>query len=398
MELRDAIEKANQILNEERANPTVRYRKREIVPGALGEIAASLSTHVELRQIRSKRPRSVQENPHAWVFESTNYTLLCALLSQVPEQDRHGFLTGALMRIVSAPGCTRATGQVYPVWNGLASELPLVAEFCVRNGAKEDFFRVLGEANPLPGHPLLLTQLEDMIALNFNLFTDAEYQRLELCVSNFAQTVNTQRIKIGLKRISPPQWGQIKGVDFVAVFREILEASKAIKEECRKARYFYTKASLEGFNLEINQDKNAVENYLQTLGFSSTLSQSLNEADRLYQGTSTPFDLKSSMGHLRSFLENLHAEALPAVETKVGVPAPQKWGEGLTYLRENGVLSKAEEGFAAGLYTLISDAGVHPPIAGREYARLARNVVIEYALLFLRKVEKLGLGLTRGTG
>ena len=35
-------------------------------------------------------------------------------------------------------------------------------------------------------------------------------------------------------------------------------------------------------------------------------------------------------------------------------------------------------------------------LAEREYARLFRNVVIEYALLFLRKLEK--LGLTRGTG
>jgi hypothetical protein len=55
------------------------------------------------------------------------------------------------------------------------------------------------------------------------------------------------------------------------------------------------------------------------------------------------------------------------------------------------VLSKTEEQFAASLYKLISNEGVHPTIAEREYARLARNVVIEYALLFLRKMDKLGL-------
>jgi hypothetical protein len=396
MELRDAIEKANQILDEERAHPTVRYDKKAIIPGALGQLAAALSTPKELQQIRSERPRNVQEDPLAWVFESTNYTLLCALLSQVPEKDRHSFLTSVLLRIVSAPGCARARGQVYPVWNGLTSELPLVAEFCVRNGAKEGFFRVLGEANPLPGHPLLLTQLEDMIALNFTLFTDAEYQRLELSVSNLAQTVHTHEVKFGLKRILPPQWDQIKDVNIGTVFREVLEAANAIKEQCRRARYLYLKASLlEGLNLEVNQDKEAVDGYLQRLGFSRTLIECLDQADRLYREGGDAFTLKSSMGHLRSFLENLHAEALPAVHAKGGDVIPEGWGEGLTYLRTRDVISQAEEKFAAGLYTLISDEAVHPLIAEREYARLARNVIIEYALLFLRKLEKLGFRLTQ---
>jgi len=48
------------------------------------------------------------------------------------------------------------------------------------------------------------------------------------------------------------------------------------------------------------------------------------------------------------------------------------------------------------LYTLLSDEGVHPIIAEKEYARLARNVVIEYALLFLRKLEKQGAKLMEG--
>jgi len=62
-------------------------------------------------------------------------------------------------------------------------------------------------------------------------------------------------------------------------------------------------------------------------------------------------------------------------------------------LRKSRVLSKTEEQLAASLYTLISDAAIHPLIAEREYARLSRNMVIEYALLFLRKLDKLGLGI-----
>ncbi len=188
------------------------------------------------------------------------------------------------------------------------------------------------------------------------------------------------------------RWPGTGNVNATALHIELTAAADGIEKECRKARYLYLKASLlEGLNLEVNQDKESVDSYLRALGFSATLIECLNQADRLYREAGDAFSLKSSMAHLRSFLEKLHAEALPTVQPKVAAPIPEKWGDGLAYLRNADVLSKAEEGFVAGLYTLISDEAVHPLIAEREYARLARNVVIEYALLFLRKVEKSGL-------
>jgi hypothetical protein len=68
-----------------------------------------------------------------------------------------------------------------------------------------------------------------------------------------------------------------------------------------------------------------------------------------------------------------------------------KWGEALMYLVSNAILTKPEELFASRFYTLMSDAGVHPLIAEREYARLMRNMSIEYGLLLLSKLDKLGL-------
>jgi hypothetical protein len=70
---------------------------------------------------------------------------------------------------------------------------------------------------------------------------------------------------------------------------------------------------------------------------------------------------------------------------------PSKWGEALRYLLDNAVLTKQEELFASQLYTLVSDAGVHALIAETEYARLMRNMGIEYGLLLLTKLDKLGL-------
>jgi hypothetical protein len=176
------------------------------------------------------------------------------------------------------------------------------------------------------------------------------------------------------------------------LLHEIIDATDNVREGCRKARYLYVKSFLlEGLNLEINRDKDVVQSYLRELGFTETLAQSLDEAERLYHEGGSAFSLKASMGHLRSFLENLHGDAFPGLHAKYGGTLPKSWGVGLVYLRDNQIFSSSEEKFAAGLYTLISDEAVHPLVAEREYARLFRNVVIEYALLFLRKIEKLGL-------
>jgi hypothetical protein len=163
-------------------------------------------------------------------------------------------------------------------------------------------------------------------------------------------------------------------------------------EACRQATFLYLKGSLlPGMNLEVNQDKSTVRTFLQKLGFDQLLIQSLDETERLYRTSTTPLDLKSCLGHLRSFLEQLHIQACAKVHTKSGGFPPLNWGGALKYLLDKAVLTKREEQFASTLYTLMSDTGVHPLIAEREYAWLMRNMSIEYGLLVLTKLDKLGI-------
>jgi hypothetical protein len=73
---------------------------------------------------------------------------------------------------------------------------------------------------------------------------------------------------------------------------------------------------------------------------------------------------------------------------------PKKWGQYVLSLRTAGVLSPLDEQLATSLYMAISDTAVHPVlITEREYARLLRNMVIEYGLMFLTKLEKAGIKL-----
>ena len=103
------------------------------------------------------------------------------------------------------------------------------------------------------------------------------------------------------------------------------------------------------------------------------------------------FDLKSSMGHLRSFLENLHSEAAARFAQKHKEQSPTEWGNVIVCLRDKTLLTKPQEKFIAGLYTLLSDEAVHPLIAKKEAARLSRNMVVEYGLLLLTQLEKAGV-------
>jgi len=379
MNLRDAISKAGQIMDQERVEPTVRYDLSPVITDPV----TIFNSIIE----RGKRPRQVRENPEESQFKSGNFDLLCALLDQVPEQDRAALFVFLRSRISNEhsyrhkPGHASITGS----WTQCSSELPLLAEFLVRRGDKQLFIRALSEASPSPGLTLLLMQLEEMITLNFTLFTDEEYAQLPTAIATLNQVIADIQ-----KRAKPGS--TMESNTMFNVSREISEFCDSISEGCRKARFLYVKGSLlPGMNLEVNQDKSRVRTFLEKLGFTQLLIESLDEAERLYRTAATPFELKSSMGHLRSFLEQLHLQACAAAHKKLGGSLPSKWGEALQYLRDHNVLTVKEEQFAAQLYALMSDTSVHPLVAEREYARLMRNISIEYGLLLLTKLDKLGL-------
>jgi hypothetical protein len=391
MDLQDARKKADQILDEERHQPSTGY---EFVaePGNpnLGALALLFGPQA-MQNARSKRPRQVHENSF-YKFKSTNFDLLSILLSQVDEKDRLSFFVHTWSRISNPKCCCRRTAYTASLsWDGIVSESPLIAEFSIRYGDRRAFFRYLAEAPILtPGLVLMLMQLEEILSYNFNVLSDDDIEVLPPNLFGLHRLADRKRVDS-----KEAIWIDDKNQDFVQVAKiasEVVNVCEALAEQCRKARYFYLKgALLQETNLEVNQDKATVESYLQNLGFNKALVESLSHAEEIYRSPS-PFALKSSMGHLRSFLENLHAEAAGRVAKKAKIPSPSGWGANILCLRQNGIMSVAEEQFLASLYRLISDQAVHPLSAEREYARVARNVVIEYGLVLLSRMDKAGLG------
>lgn len=171
-----------------------------------------------------------------------------------------------------------------------------------------------------------------------------------------------------------------------------MEAIDGITEECRQARYWYLKGALQELpNLEIESDKLKVDGFLIKLGFSDDMVNTLNAAESDYKSTASAFELKNCLGHLRSFLEHLHRESAKAVAAATTLTVVDRWGDAISFLRQQGIFTKQHESFVAALYTLLSDTSVHPLRADREYARLLRNVVIEYGVIFLTMLDKKGV-------
>jgi hypothetical protein len=400
MKIEDANAKALQIFAEERRYQTVQYSP---IPGpVIGLVDATqklvqamerLDAKNSLLENRYENPRTILRGPHRFQFNSTNYNLLVTLLGRVEETDRSAFLKTIADQIKLFPASLRNKAASYPSWDSQTSELPLVAEFLIRNGGRPFFVKTLQTCKPSPGVAVMLVQLGDVIALNYPIFSESEYAGLSHAVRRLRSTAYDQITYIdtyGHARAAE-HWAKY-GFNGAAVCRDICKLCDAVSELCRKAEFLHLENALtENINLEVNQDKYAVEGFLEKFGFSGPLLTALNEAEKLNSSGATELELKSSMGHLRSFLEHLHSEAIPQIQKKKSTapPADDKWGTQLTYLRVNDFLSKQEEQFVGGLYAVISDEAVHPLIARREYARLSRNVLIEYALLFLRKLEKL---------
>lgn len=347
---------------------------------------------MELQKHRKEHPRSILESPGRYKLWSRNYDLLCVLDSRLDAAKRPALMQHILRRLQTPPASAPNRTDFHSVWLSLSSELPLTVEFVVRHGSKAEFLHLLGELEVLPANIFVLKQLEEIICLDFRTFTAGEYLILSVAVDQITQKARAARQTDGLRvaKTQLPVHRELYEVKYF--FDGIIATAKNVKEQCRKAGYLLLRAELEhGLNLEVNQDKQVIESYLSRSGFSPPLVEALNHVEQLYTSRASGFDLKGCIGQLRSFLENLIKGVIPTVEAKFGDSAGHTWGMHLNYLFKRGVLSKAEEEFAAAFYRLMSDEAVHPLFAEQEYARLARNMTIEFGLLFLRKLEKMNL-------
>lgn len=286
MNLAEALEKARRILREEQSAPTLTYAYVSDDPPGLSQSqyqsfstipTVAMAGALVLKNERENRPRNVHEDPKLYKFSSVNFDLLIIIFNQVIQSERSNFILG-LLSYVAEPIPSRektVRWDYYPHFGGHVSALPLIAEFCIRTGhLKELLDATKNPKFPTNSLAMMLMEIEEMIALNFNLFSESELeaitnQLLPLREMGYRFTWSERQSRGGGPIQKNPHY--VRG--FESPGEAIVGSIDGIIEECRKAQYFYLKGELQQLpNLEIESDKIKVEGFLLKLGFRSDMA------------------------------------------------------------------------------------------------------------------------------
>ncbi|WP_348264881.1 hypothetical protein P8935_10165 [Telmatobacter sp. DSM 110680] len=412
MELAEAWDRVQRILLEERVRPTVSYRDRvdewrqenqgKLFDEEMLEITRRWSKlYMNPRPLLSKdrecRPRHVHEFPGEYVFRSENFNLLTIIYVELSLEDRASLMS-FLTQLLSSRSSSRKSENKdpFPSFRNYISEFPLLAEFIVRHGHAQELFETLSSL-AAPTIPLvtLFLELEEMIALNFTLFSDEELKaiprKLQPLLEHFGKIVKAGTFN-STRGHAPSDDQREQG----QIARGICDSIGGLLEECRTARHYYLKEELlnENPNLDIESDKKKLTDSLSKLGFHNDLIATLRKAENLYKPTSDAFDLKNCIGLIRSFIERLHTDSAATIAGTMQTTVADEWNPSTQFLRNNRIITEQQDKLARGLYAVLSDEGVHPVMAKREFCRLARNMVIEYGVMFLSILEQKGIKIS----
>ena len=273
MQISDAQASARQVLDAERHSPTTNYMSATPFANELAMMVSPLNPNLH--------PKPISENPGALKLQGRNYALLESFYEEIQPSERDLFLASLRQRISIRDSFEDNGREVLGAGktNRTNSDLPLIAEFLVRHGDTRRFISALDDAPLRPGLTRLLSHIELMIALDYQLFSDEEYDNLCRYVAN--TTVKLKELR---------NQGRISDVTESNYRFHVCEEGpilcEAISQQCKQARYLRLAAattlrsegSLEGIDsLEPNREdenfdklasqvKSAIENGTPELG------------------------------------------------------------------------------------------------------------------------------------
>lgn len=149
----------------------------------------------------------------------------------------------------------------------------------------------------------------------------------------------------------------------------------------------------EGINYEINQDQKELQNIITEFGFNKKMNETLLKINEKLYDAKDPFDFKNCIDLIRALLNELCISIGLEIQEKKKIQptlAIDSMGRGRQYFRDNRVnfLSQEEDDFIGKYNAFISDTGIHVLQSEREYARIAKNLVIELGLFLVEKLKK----------
>jgi hypothetical protein len=278
LNVEETILLGNKVLEEERHAPTVRYTLRQPVVNAAAPAALAYGE-------KGRHPRTVQPTPGAHQFKSENYELLVGFFSELNAEGKERFVAALCSRIADAGACRVTNGEVLGTgsWKRTTSELPLIAEFLVRQGYAKELLSAIPKAPMRPGLTMLLLQMEELIAFDFTLLTDADYSMLRELLPGFLTRIDQMRRDV---RVSDATESNIR----YHIVNEVPPICAGLEEMSRKAIFLRLRqARNSDVNTEIQTDRDQVGSFLQRLSFSRVLVASLISRYREVTNSSSLF-------------------------------------------------------------------------------------------------------------
>jgi hypothetical protein len=144
--------------------------------------------------------------------------------------------------------------------------------------------------------------------------------------------------------------------------------------------------------VELNQDVAEVKNRVSAYSFTPELNEVLDKVAAGLATTGDPFDQAAMLKHLRTFYEKLHEQVGTKLRAEKVGPGDAtdltKCGQAIDYLQRHGVLTEKMKALGRALYGVLSEEGVHSLKSDKEYVRLCRNWIAEYALVLFFELDR----------
>lgn len=144
--------------------------------------------------------------------------------------------------------------------------------------------------------------------------------------------------------------------------------------------------------VELNHDLSEVKKRVSEYDFTPELNAVLDKVEMGLADGGDEFDQAALLKHLRTFFEKLHEQVSEKLRSKMpetvdGTNLASR-GQALDFLCRKGVLTEKMRDFGKALYGVLSNEGVHAFKTEREYVRLCRNMIAEYALVLFFELER----------
>jgi len=158
-------------------------------------------------------------------------------------------------------------------------------------------------------------------------------------------------------------------------------------------RYAFLQRKVSRINIEINEDKRALSQKIDLLGFGPRYNRLLDGIDKFINTETEEFINSGLISDLRAFVSDLlkdiaHRIAKKEQEAIPSFPSHGEMGNIRKYLQDKLDYSEKDDKFVTAFIDILHSEGGHAFTSEKEYFRLARNIAIEIALFIVSKYER----------